>query len=48
VVRALIAALTTALIEAVLRVLNRRSLPLFFQQAAGAALATGVAVLLLA
>ena len=45
---ALIAALTTALIEQVLRVLNRRSLPLFFQQAAGAALATGVAVLLLA
>jgi hypothetical protein len=29
-------------------VLNRRSLPLFFQQSAGAALATGVAVLLLA
>ncbi|SHN78419.1 Uncharacterized membrane protein YjjP, DUF1212 family [Geodermatophilus obscurus] len=45
---ALIAALTTALIEQVMRVLNRRSLPLFFQQAAGAALATGVAVLLLA
>jgi uncharacterized membrane protein YjjP (DUF1212 family) len=45
---ALIAALTTALIEQVLRVLNRRSLPLFFQQAAGAALATGVAVLLVA
>jgi uncharacterized membrane protein YjjP (DUF1212 family) len=45
---ALIAALTAALIEQVLRVLNRRSLPLFFQQAAGAALATGVAVLLLA
>ena len=45
---ALIAALTTALIEQVLRVLNRRSLPSFFQQAAGAALATGVAVLLLA
>ncbi len=45
---ALIAALTTALIAQVLRVLNRRSLPLFFQQAAGAALATGVAVLLLA
>jgi len=32
----------------VLRVLTRRSLPSFFQQAAGAALATGVAVLLLA
>ena len=45
---AIIAALTTALIEQVLRVLNRRSLPSFFQQAAGAALATGVAVLLLA
>jgi uncharacterized membrane protein YjjP (DUF1212 family) len=44
----LIAALTTALIEQVMRLLNRRSLPLFFQQAAGAALATGVAVLLLA
>ena len=45
---ALLAALTTALIEQGLRVLNRRSLPLFFQQAAGAAFATGVAVLLLA
>src|SRR3712207_1452946 len=45
---ALVAALTTALIEQVLRVLTRRSLPSFFQQAAGAALATGVAVLLLA
>ena len=45
---ALMAALTTALIEQVLRVLTRRSLPSFFQQAAGAALATGVAVLLLA
>jgi uncharacterized membrane protein YjjP (DUF1212 family) len=45
---ALIAALTTALIEQVLRVLNRHSLPPFFQQAAGAALATGVAVLLVA
>src|SRR3712207_3002045 len=45
---ALIAALTTALIEQVMRLLNRRSLPLFFQQAVGAALATGVAVLLLA
>jgi uncharacterized membrane protein YjjP (DUF1212 family) len=44
----LIAALTTALISQVMRVLNRWSLPLFFQQAAGAALATGVAVLLLA
>ena len=45
---ALLAALTTALIEQVLRVLTRRSLPPFFQQAAGAALATGVAVLLVA
>ncbi|MGR6964085.1 threonine/serine ThrE exporter family protein [Geodermatophilus sp. URMC 61] len=45
---ALIGALTTALIEQVMRVLNRRSLPSFFQQAAGAALATGVAVVLLA
>lgn len=45
---ALIAALTTALIEQVIRVLNRWSLPVFFQQAAGAALATGVAVLLVA
>jgi uncharacterized membrane protein YjjP (DUF1212 family) len=45
---ALLAALTTALIEQVMRVLNRRSLPPFFQQAVGAALATGVAVLLLA
>ncbi|SDC72755.1 Uncharacterized membrane protein YjjP, DUF1212 family [Geodermatophilus telluris] len=44
---ALLAALTTALVEQVMRVLNRRSLPLFFQQVAGAALATGVAVLLL-
>jgi uncharacterized membrane protein YjjP (DUF1212 family) len=44
---ALIAALTTALIEQVMRVLNRRSLPVFFQQVVGAALATGVAVLLL-
>jgi uncharacterized membrane protein YjjP (DUF1212 family) len=44
---ALIAALTTALIEQVMRVLNRRSLPAFFQQVVGAALATGVAVLLL-
>jgi uncharacterized membrane protein YjjP (DUF1212 family) len=45
---ALVAALTTALIEQVLRGLGRRSLPLFFQQAAGATIATGVAVLLLA
>ena len=45
---ALLAALTTALIEQVLRALGRHSLPPFFQQVAGAALATGVAVLLLA
>ncbi|MCV2489829.1 threonine/serine exporter family protein [Geodermatophilus sp. YIM 151500] len=44
---ALFAALTTALIAQVMRVLGRQSLPMFFQQAAGAALATGVAVLLL-
>jgi len=45
---ALLAALTTALIQQVLRVLGRWALPPFFQQAAGAALATGVAVLLVA
>ncbi len=45
---ALIAALTTALVEQSMRVLDRRGLPLFFQQVAGAALATGVAVLLVA
>jgi uncharacterized membrane protein YjjP (DUF1212 family) len=45
---ALLAALTTALIEQVLRALGRHSLPPFFQQVVGAALATGVAVLLLA
>jgi uncharacterized membrane protein YjjP (DUF1212 family) len=45
---AVLAALTTALIEQMLRVLNRFSLPPFFQQAAGAALATGVAVFLVA
>jgi uncharacterized membrane protein YjjP (DUF1212 family) len=44
----LLAAATTALIERVLRVLDRRGLPLFFQQVAGAALATGVAALLAA
>ena len=43
-----IAALTTALIEQSMRVLNRWGLPPFFQQAAGAAIATGVAVLLVA
>ena len=45
---ALIAALTTASVEQSMRVLGRRGLPLFFQQVAGAALATGVAVLLVA
>jgi uncharacterized membrane protein YjjP (DUF1212 family) len=45
---ALIAALTTASIEQSMRVLDRRGLPRFFQQVAGAALATGVAVLLVA
>jgi uncharacterized membrane protein YjjP (DUF1212 family) len=45
---ALLAALTTAMIEQVLRVFSRFSLPPFFQQAAGAAIATGVAVLLVA
>jgi uncharacterized membrane protein YjjP (DUF1212 family) len=45
---ALIAALTTAVIERSMRMLDRRGLPLFFQQVAGAALATGVAVLLVA
>ena len=43
---ALVAALTTATVEQVIRALDRRGLPLFFQQAAGAAVATGVAVLL--
>ena len=45
---ALIAALTTASVEQSMRVLGRRGLPLFFQQVAGAALATGVAVILVA
>ena len=45
---ALVAALTTALIEQSMRALNRRGLPLFFQQAVGAALATSVAVVLVA
>jgi hypothetical protein len=45
---ALTAALTTALIEQSMRALNRRGLPRFFQQAVGAALATSVAVLLVA
>ena len=45
---ALTAALTTALVEQAMRALNRRGLPLFFQQAVGAAIATSVAVLLVA
>jgi uncharacterized membrane protein YjjP (DUF1212 family) len=45
---ALVAALTTATIEQMMRVLGRRGLPMFFQQAAGAAVATGMAVLLVA
>ena len=43
---ALVAAFTTAAIEGMMRALDRRGLPMFFQQAAGAAVATGVAVLL--
>ena len=43
---AMVAALTTATIERVIRALDRRGLPMFFQQVAGAAVATGVAVLL--
>ena len=42
------AASTTALIEQSMRALNQRGLPLFFQQAVGAAIATTVAVLLVA
>jgi uncharacterized membrane protein YjjP (DUF1212 family) len=45
---ALTAALTTALVEQSMRALNRRGLPLFFQQVVGAALATTSAVLLVA
>ena len=45
---ALTAALTTATIEQLIRTLDRRGLPMFFQQAVGAAVATTVAVLLLA
>jgi uncharacterized membrane protein YjjP (DUF1212 family) len=44
---ALVAAVTTASIERILRALDRHGLPMFFQQAVGAAVATGVAVLLL-
>ncbi|WP_299951846.1 threonine/serine exporter ThrE family protein [uncultured Modestobacter sp.] len=43
---ALVAFVTTAAIEQLIRVLARRGLPAFFQQAAGAAVATGSAVLL--
>ncbi|GAB3346080.1 threonine/serine exporter family protein [Modestobacter lapidis] len=43
---ALVAALTTAAIGEMIRALDRRGLPTFFQQAAGAAVATGSAVLL--
>ncbi len=43
---ALVAAVTTAVVERTIRALNRRGLPVFFQQAAGAAIATGAAVLL--
>ena len=45
---ALTAGLTTAVVEQSMRMLNRRGLPLFFQQAVGAAIATGVAVLVVA
>ncbi|GHE08947.1 threonine/serine ThrE exporter family protein [Klenkia taihuensis] len=41
---ALVAAVTTAVVERTIRALNRRGLPVFFQQAAGAAIATGTAV----
>ncbi len=43
---AVVAAISTAAIEQLIRVLDRRGLPAFFQQVAGAALATGAAVLL--
>lgn len=43
---ALVAFVTTATIEQMIRVLARRGLPTFFQQVAGAAVATGSAVLL--
>ncbi len=44
---ALVAAVTTALIDRTLRVLRRWGLPYLFQQAAGAAIATLVAIILL-
>ncbi|SDN85650.1 Uncharacterized membrane protein YjjP, DUF1212 family [Klenkia soli] len=43
---AVVAGTTTAVVERTIRLLNRRGLPVFFQQAAGAAIATGTAVLL--
>jgi uncharacterized membrane protein YjjP (DUF1212 family) len=42
------AALTTALVDRVGRLLNRRALPFFFQQVVGGVLATGAALALLA
>ncbi|RLK59785.1 threonine/serine ThrE exporter family protein [Actinokineospora cianjurensis] len=42
------AAITTAVVDRVGRVLNRRALPFFFQQVVGGALATGAALALLA
>ncbi|WP_436493395.1 threonine/serine ThrE exporter family protein [Actinokineospora sp. HUAS TT18] len=45
---ALFAAVITAVIDRVGRVLNRRALPFFFQQVVGGALATGAALALLA
>lgn len=42
----LIAAVTTAVVAQLIRTLDRRGLPLFFQQVVGAAVATGTAVLL--
>ncbi|OLF07869.1 amino acid export carrier protein [Actinophytocola xinjiangensis] len=47
-VMALFAALITALIDRVGRLLNRRALPFFFQQVVGGALATGGALALVA
>ncbi|CRK61197.1 membrane protein, putative [Alloactinosynnema sp. L-07] len=45
---ALFAAVITAVIDRVGRILNRRALPFFFQQVVGGALATGAALALLA
>lgn len=44
---AVVAAVTTAVIEQTIRALQRRELPMFFQQVVGAAVATGSAVLLM-